>query len=127
MYLPERLHDVRIAVKKLRYAVELGADASGARREPDLRALKRGQEMLGRMHDLQMLIDRVRRRAGVAHAAQPRASGATSTPSSRRSTTTAAGCTRATCAARGRAARDRRARHARGPQSPRSCAHGRVA
>ncbi|HVQ14016.1 MAG TPA: CHAD domain-containing protein, partial [Vicinamibacterales bacterium] len=60
VYLPERLHDVRLAIKKLRYAVELGADASGARREPDLRALTRGQEILGRMLDLQMLIDRVR-------------------------------------------------------------------
>ena len=60
MYLPERLHNVRLAIKKMRYAVELGADASGARREPDLRALTRGQEILGRMLDLQMLIDRVR-------------------------------------------------------------------
>jgi len=60
VYLPERLHEVRLAVKKLRYAVELAGDASGARREQDLRALTRGQEILGRMHDLQMLIDRVR-------------------------------------------------------------------
>ena len=60
VYLPERLHDVRLAIKKMRYALELGADASGARREPDLRALTRGQEILGRMLDLQMLIDRVR-------------------------------------------------------------------
>ena len=60
VYLPERLHDVRLAIKKMRYAVELGADASGARREADLRALTRGQEILCRMLDLQMLIDRVR-------------------------------------------------------------------
>jgi CHAD domain-containing protein len=60
MYLPERLHEVRLAIKKMRYAVELAGDASGARRAPDLRALRRGQEILGRMHDLQMLIDRVR-------------------------------------------------------------------
>ena len=60
VYLPERLHDVRLAIKKMRYALELGADASGARREPDLRALTRGQEILGRMLDLQTLIDRVR-------------------------------------------------------------------
>src|SRR4029077_4908778 len=59
-YLPERLHDVRLAIKKMRYSLELGADAAGARREPDLRALTRGQEVLGRMLDLQMLIDRVR-------------------------------------------------------------------
>ena len=60
VYLPERLHDVRLAIKKMRYAVELAGDAAGARREQDLRALRRGQEILGRMHDLQMLIDRVR-------------------------------------------------------------------
>ena len=60
VYLPERLHDVRLAIKKMRYALELGADASGARREPDLRVLTRGQEILGRMLDLQTLIDRVR-------------------------------------------------------------------
>jgi CHAD domain-containing protein len=60
VYLPERLHDVRIAVKKLRYAVELAAAASGTDREAELRALTRGQEILGRMHDLQILIDRVR-------------------------------------------------------------------
>jgi len=60
VYLPERLHEVRLAIKKMRYAVELAADASGAKREPDLRALTRGQEILGRMLDLQMLIDRVR-------------------------------------------------------------------
>jgi len=60
VYLPERLHDVRIAIKKLRYAVELVGEATGARREAELRTLKRGQEILGRMHDLQMLIERVR-------------------------------------------------------------------
>jgi len=60
VYLPERLHDVRLAVKKLRYAVELAGQAAGGRRESELRVLTRGQEILGRMHDLQMLIDRVR-------------------------------------------------------------------
>jgi CHAD domain-containing protein len=60
LYLPERLHAVRIAVKKLRYAVELSAEAAGETAGADLRVLKRGQELLGRMHDLQVLIDRVR-------------------------------------------------------------------
>jgi CHAD domain-containing protein len=61
VYLPERLHAVRIAVKKLRYGVELSADASHASADADLRDLKRWQELLGRLHDLQVLIDRVRR------------------------------------------------------------------
>jgi CHAD domain-containing protein len=61
LYLPERLHAVRIAVKKLRYAVELWTEAASEPARADLRVLKRGQELLGRMRDLQVLIDRVRR------------------------------------------------------------------
>ena len=60
LYLPDRLHAVRIAVKKLRYALELSAEASRERSSADLRVLKRSQELLGRMHDVQMLIDQVR-------------------------------------------------------------------
>jgi CHAD domain-containing protein len=60
LYLPERLHTVRIAMKKLRYALELLNEVSGTRRDPNLAALKRGQEVLGRMHDLQVLIERIR-------------------------------------------------------------------
>jgi CHAD domain-containing protein len=64
VYLAERLHAVRIAMKKLRYGLELSVEAAGERDSSDLRALKRGQELLGRMHDLQVLIDRVRRVQG---------------------------------------------------------------
>jgi len=60
VYIPERLHTVRIALKKLRYALELSNDVSGARGGADLRTLKKVQDLLGRMHDLQVLIDRVR-------------------------------------------------------------------
>ena len=60
LYLPERLHDVRISLKKLRYAVELSHEVTGRRADADIRTLKRGQDLLGRMHDLQVLIDRVR-------------------------------------------------------------------
>ena len=34
VYLPERLHAVRIAMKKLRYAMELAAEAAGAGASP---------------------------------------------------------------------------------------------
>jgi len=61
LYLPERLHAVRVAVKKLRYAVEVATEAAGARPGADLRVLARGQELLGRMHDLQVLNEHVRR------------------------------------------------------------------
>jgi CHAD domain-containing protein len=60
VYLPERLHAVRIALKKMRYAVELSAEIAGQPTTPELRTLKRGQDVLGRLHDLQVLIDRVR-------------------------------------------------------------------
>jgi CHAD domain-containing protein len=60
VYLHERLHEVRIALKKLRYAVELAADADGVRTSADLRLLQRTQELLGRIHDLQVLTDHVR-------------------------------------------------------------------
>jgi CHAD domain-containing protein len=64
VYLPERLHAVRIAVKKLRYAVELSTEAGGDRTADhaaaDLRVLKRAQELLGRTHDAQTLVDQVR-------------------------------------------------------------------
>jgi CHAD domain-containing protein len=60
VYLPERLHVVRIAVKKLRYALELSAEVAGLKSNPDLRMLRRAQDVLGRLHDLQLLTDRAR-------------------------------------------------------------------
>jgi CHAD domain-containing protein len=60
LYLPERLHHVRIALKKFRYALEVAGEAAGTKQSPDLRALKRHQDALGRLHDVQVLVDRVR-------------------------------------------------------------------
>jgi CHAD domain-containing protein len=60
MYVPERLHKVRLALKKLRYGVELSVEAGGLRDSSDVRLLKRGQDLLGRLRDRQVLIDRVR-------------------------------------------------------------------
>lgn len=60
VYLPERLHAVRIATKKLRYALELSGAMGRSGVGPALRTLKRTQDTLGRMHDLQVLIDHVR-------------------------------------------------------------------
>jgi CHAD domain-containing protein len=60
MYLPDRVHTVRIALKKLRYAMELSTEAAGQKSTADLRLLKRVQDLLGRLHDLQVLIDRIR-------------------------------------------------------------------
>lgn len=55
MYAPDRLHRVRIAAKKLRYALELAADSGVPSARGPVRTLKRTQDTLGRMHDLQVL------------------------------------------------------------------------
>jgi CHAD domain-containing protein len=60
LYVPERLHDVRIATKKLRYALEIASDAGVTAATPLVRLLKRHQERLGHLHDLQMLLKHVR-------------------------------------------------------------------
>jgi CHAD domain-containing protein len=62
LYLPDRLHDVRIAIKKLRYTLELdGVSREGRpRNAAALRSLQNMQDLLGRMHDLEVLIARTR-------------------------------------------------------------------
>lgn len=55
IYAAEQLHLVRIAVKKLRYALELVADSRLAPARPMVNTLKRAQETLGRLHDLQVI------------------------------------------------------------------------
>jgi CHAD domain-containing protein len=55
VYAAEQLHLVRIAVKKLRYALELVADSRLAAVRPMVNTLKRAQETLGRLHDLQVI------------------------------------------------------------------------
>jgi CHAD domain-containing protein len=60
LYAPERLHHVRIATKKLRYALEIAQDARVPAATPLVRILKRHQERLGHLHDLQVLLKHVR-------------------------------------------------------------------
>lgn len=60
LYAPERLHHVRISTKKLRYALEIAADAGIRPATPLVRVLKRHQERLGHLHDLQVLLKHVR-------------------------------------------------------------------
>jgi CHAD domain-containing protein len=55
LYAPDHLHQVRIGAKKLRYALELAQDSGIAAAAKHVRALKRTQETLGRLHDLQIL------------------------------------------------------------------------
>ena len=60
LYLPDRLHEVRIAVKKVRYTLELTPRAGSKRTATQIRRLKNTQDLLGRMHDLEVLIARTR-------------------------------------------------------------------
>jgi CHAD domain-containing protein len=61
MYVPDRVHQVRLAIKKLRYGVELANDAAGVKTATTVRQLERWQDHLGRLRDFQVLIERVRR------------------------------------------------------------------
>jgi CHAD domain-containing protein len=57
VYFPKRLHAVRVAVKKLRYSVELAALSGLCRCEEAMAELKRTQDTLGRAHDAQVLLN----------------------------------------------------------------------
>ena len=57
VYFPKRTHGARIAIKQLRYAAEI-ADATGlSDMRAAIRTLKKGQEILGDLHDRQALAD----------------------------------------------------------------------
>jgi CHAD domain-containing protein len=60
VYLADRLHAVRIAAKKLRYAMELQRELQRSRATARIRRLKDAQDHLGRLHDLEMLIEHTR-------------------------------------------------------------------
>jgi CHAD domain-containing protein len=59
VYFPNRLHSVRIAVKKLRYAVEAAAHLGAWHRPRLLKDLRRIQAGLGDLHDAEILRQRV--------------------------------------------------------------------
>ena len=59
MYNPESLHRVRIATKKLRYGLEIAAEGGFPIAAPLVRQLKKVQDTLGRLHDLQVLLTHV--------------------------------------------------------------------
>jgi CHAD domain-containing protein len=60
IYVADRLHRVRIEAKKLRYALEIQRQLSRSRAIAALTRLKTEQDLLGRIHDLEILIDRAR-------------------------------------------------------------------
>jgi CHAD domain-containing protein len=60
IYLADRLHRVRVAAKKLRYALEIQRELTRSRSAAHLNRAKAQQDLLGRMHDFEILIDRAR-------------------------------------------------------------------
>ena len=60
LYVAERLHLVRIAAKKLRYAMEIERELKRSRITSRVRPLKALQEILGHLHDLHVLSEQVR-------------------------------------------------------------------
>ncbi len=60
IYLADRLHRVRIEAKKLRYALEIRRELTRSRSTARLNRLKQQQDLLGRVHDLEILIERAR-------------------------------------------------------------------
>lgn len=57
VYAAAPLHQVRIALKKLRFALELTAELEHRPAARDIAMLKTSQDLLGRLHDLQVLIE----------------------------------------------------------------------
>jgi CHAD domain-containing protein len=60
IYMPNRSHSARIQIKKLRYTAEI-AFATGLMDEVGLRGLKQAQNVLGDLHDLDVLRRRIGR------------------------------------------------------------------
>ena len=66
---PESMHRLRIAVKRYRYVLEILAETGAPSLEPAIRGAREVQRELGRLHDLDILIDWVRGTARVPVAA----------------------------------------------------------
>ena len=74
LYLPDRLHGVRVAVKRLRYTTEMSRALGGSRGNARIRILKEAQDLLGHMHDHEVLSARVRALQGSSKAPNLRTS-----------------------------------------------------
>ena len=71
MYVSERVHEARIAAKKLRYALELAAETGQADTADAVARLKKMQGTLGRLHDVEILQGLLRSIDLVAHRDEP--------------------------------------------------------
>ena len=57
IYFPKRAHRARIAIKQVRYAAEIAEATGHSDMRAAIKALKKGQEILGDLHDRQVLGD----------------------------------------------------------------------
>jgi CHAD domain-containing protein len=55
VYFPKRAHAARIAIKQLRYAAEIAQSTGNEAMQDGIKALRKGQEILGDLHDRQVL------------------------------------------------------------------------
>jgi hypothetical protein len=69
----EAQHDMRIAAKRLRYLLELSSFCFGPYAEPAARRMKDLQDVLGEMHDCDVMLPRVLRHAAALREADARA------------------------------------------------------
>jgi CHAD domain-containing protein len=60
LYNSERLHAVRVATKKLRYALEVDRELTRSRAAARINRLKSLQDELGRIHDFEILVEHTR-------------------------------------------------------------------
>jgi CHAD domain-containing protein len=61
VYFPNRAHTARIAVKKLRYAAEISQATGASNLKGAIKSLRKGQEVLGEIHDRGSLSDTLTR------------------------------------------------------------------
>jgi CHAD domain-containing protein len=71
MYVSERVHEVRIAAKKLRYALELASETEEANTSEAVVRLKKIQDCLGRLHDIEILQELLHSIDVLAHRDEP--------------------------------------------------------
>ncbi len=64
LYMPERLHAVRIAAKKLRYAIEIAAELGVPRAAAAAAQVRRSQVTLGNLQDRHVLLRELRATTG---------------------------------------------------------------
>jgi CHAD domain-containing protein len=67
VYFPNRAHNARIGIKKLRYAAEISLETGSSELRKTIKTLRKGQEVLGALHDRAVLADTLARYADRDH------------------------------------------------------------